>query len=639
MSYLVLARKWRPQTFDTVVGQEHVTRTLRNAIASGRVAHAFLFTGPRGVGKTTTARLLAKALNCEQGPTADACNTCGNCTEITAGHSLDVLEIDGASHTGVDNIRDLTEGIQYRPVKSRFRIIIIDEVHMLSNAAFNALLKTLEEPPAHVKFIFATTESQKILPTIASRCQRYDFKRIALRELMQKLKSIAEQEGLTADDVGLALLAREADGSLRDAESLLDQVVAWSDGKVTEQTVRASLGVADRQALLRVVDAILARDAAAALRLAGDLYEHGYDPRRLCHDLLEHFRNVAMIKVNAELASLTDLPDHEIAVVQRQAAARSLEDVQRLFQLTLRAEEDIQKTAYSQLVVEMTLVKLASQPAILPIETALAQLETLTRALNRQAQDQSPQVASTTQPTRQASPSVAPSRPSTPSAPPRGAPPQETPPQEAPSSARPAPSFQPVQRAAIPNDPEAPQEPRVQEQVKPLNSDEQPVWESFLTAIQKEKISLFFALKSGRLLELTDTSLLIGMDKDPYYKELVRKENITLLEATAKRLLGRSVTVQIKKGGTVVSPSASISPVAVPFSRPQPLAPPLSQPRNTTTQPSAQPRKPPTEADPLVKTVLDVLGGEVQATLSHRDRGPSEPPREAAERSQYGEHE
>ncbi|MSQ47915.1 MAG: DNA polymerase III subunit gamma/tau [Deltaproteobacteria bacterium] len=615
MSYLVLARKWRPQTFDTVVGQEHVTRTLRNAIASGRVAHAFLFTGPRGVGKTTTARLLAKALNCEQGPTADACNTCSNCTEITAGHSLDVLEIDGASHTGVDNIRDLTEGIQYRPVKSRFRIIIIDEVHMLSNAAFNALLKTLEEPPAHVKFIFATTESQKILPTIASRCQRYDFKRIALRELMQKLKSIADQEGLTTDDVGLALLAREADGSLRDAESLLDQVVAWSSGNVTEQTVRDSLGVADRQALLRVVDAILARDAATALRLAGDLYEHGYDPRRLCHDLLEHFRNVALVKVNAELAALTDLPDHEIAVVQRQAATRSLEDVQRLFHLTLRAEEDIQKTAYSQLVVEMTLVKLASQPAIFPIENALAQLEALTRTLNGQTNSQSPQLTPTPQPPRQANPSVSPSRPPTPSAPFR-----ETPP------ARPAPPLQPVQRAVPPNHPEEPraEEPRVQEQITSLNFDDQPMWESFLAAVQKEKISVFFALKSGRFLELTDTNFLIGVDKDPYFKELIRKENITLLEATAKRLLGRSVTVQIRKGGTVASPSAptSSSLTTASFARPQPPA----QPHNTS-QPPAQPQKPPTEADPLVKTVLDVLGGEVQATLSHRDRGSSEPPR------------
>ena len=554
MSYLVLARKWRPQTFDTVVGQEHVTRTLRNAIATGRVAHAFLFTGPRGVGKTTTARLLAKALNCEQGPTAEACNICSHCTEITAGHSLDVLEIDGASHTGVDNIRDLTEGIQYRPVKSRFRIIIIDEVHMLSNAAFNALLKTLEEPPPHVKFIFATTESHKILPTIASRCQRYDFKRIALRELMQKLRSIAEQEGLTTDDVGLALLAREADGSLRDAESLLDQVVAWSTGVVTEQTVRDSLGVADRQALVRVVDAILDRDPTTALRLAGDLYEHGYDPRRLCHDLLEHFRNVALVKVNPELASLTDLPDHEIAAVQRQAATRSLEDVQRLFTLTLRAEEDIQKTAYSQLVVEMTLVKLASQPAVFPIEHALAQLETLTRALN----GQSSQLTPPHQPQRQSPPSMTPPR-STTTAPQ----PQETP------SHRAAPPPPSVPREVAPNQLE---EPRVQEHAGSLDSSQQPAWEGFLAAIQKEKISVFFALKSGRLLELTETSLLIGVDKDPYFKELTRKENLTLLEATAKRLFGHPVTVEVKKGGTVVSPPAPTSPAAASSSQRQPLA-------------------------------------------------------------------
>ncbi len=368
MSYLVLARKWRPQTFDGVVGQEHVTRTLRNAIASGRVAHAFLFTGPRGVGKTTTARLLAKALNCEKGPTAEPCNTCSNCTEITAGTALDVLEIDGASHTGVDNIRDLTEGIQYRPVKSRFRVVIIDEVHMLSNAAFNALLKTLEEPPLHVKFIFATTESHKILATISSRCQRYDFKRIPLRELIQKLSTIAEQEKLTVDERGLALLAREADGSLRDAESLLDQVVAWSSGTITEQTVQEALGVADRQALFRLAEVLLAQDPATALRLAGDLYQHGYDPRRLCHDLLEHFRNLVLVKVNPELAALADLPDHEIAEVQQQATHRSFDDLQRLFTITLRAEEDVSKTAYAQLVVEMTLVKLASQPAILPID-------------------------------------------------------------------------------------------------------------------------------------------------------------------------------------------------------------------------------------------------------------------------------
>ena len=598
MSYLVLARKWRPQTFDEVVGQEHVTRTLRNAIASGRVAHAFLFTGPRGVGKTTTARLLAKALNCEKGPTADPCNTCSNCTEITAGTALDVLEIDGASHTGVDNIRDLTDGIQYRPVKSRFRVVIIDEVHMLSNAAFNALLKTLEEPPLHVKFIFATTESHKILATISSRCQRYDFKRIPLRELIQKLRMIAERETLTVDDRGLALLAREADGSLRDAESLLDQVVAWSSGTVNEQTVQEALGVADRQALFHLAEVILAQDPAAALRLAGDLYQHGYDPRRLCHDLLEHFRNLVLVKVNPELASLADLPDHEITEVQQQATRRSLEDLQRLFTITLRAEEDVSKTAYAQLVVEMTLVKLASQPAVLPISEALARLETVAQSLSGHTSASSP--VRQREPARPQPPAPISSLrppPSPPSSAKEG--PLDTrlptpPHREETSVSRPAPSL--VQTAE--------DSPRVEE-IPLIDTDQQQAWDKFLAAVQKEKISVFFALKSGRLLDITQTSLHIGLEKDPYFKELSRKENVTLLETAAKRAFGHPLTVEIIKGGTL--PSAT-TPRSLPV-------PPVS---GSGTEQSAAPRNQPVGDDPLVKTVLDVLGGEVQTTHSPR---------------------
>ncbi|MBM4259559.1 MAG: DNA polymerase III subunit gamma/tau [Deltaproteobacteria bacterium] len=588
MSYLVLARKWRPQTFDEVVGQEHVTRTLRNAITSGRVAHAFLFTGPRGVGKTTTARLLAKALNCENGPTAEPCNTCSNCTEITAGTALDVLEIDGASHTGVDNIRDLTEGIQYRPVKSRFRVVIIDEVHMLSNAAFNALLKTLEEPPLHVKFIFATTESHKILATISSRCQRYDFKRIPLRELIAKLRSIAEREGLTVDDRGLALLAREADGSLRDAESLLDQVVAWSNGEINERTVQESLGVADRQALFRLVEDVLGQDPASALRLAGDLYQHGYDPRRLCHDLLEHFRNLVFVKVNPELAALADLPDHEIAEVQQQASRRSLEDLQRLFTLTLRAEEDVSKTAYAQLVVEMTLVKLASQPAVLPIDEALARLETVAQSLSGQPLSARP-ASQLHSPAAQPAVSMAPLRPPAP-LPKDEVPalrPAVNPRREDPPPSRPRPS--PMQQEE--------DSPRVEEATA-VNADQQQAWDKFLAAVQKEKISVFFALKSGRLLDITQTSLRIGLEKDPYFKELSRKENVAFLETAAKRAFGRPLTVEVTKGGATSSPS-----------------PPSPVPHGGQ---AATPQSQPGTDDSLVKTVLDVLGGEVQKTRSHR---------------------
>lgn len=592
MSYLVLARKWRPQTFDEVVGQEHVTRTLRNAITSGRVAHAFLFTGPRGVGKTTTARLLAKALNCEKGPIAEPCNACSNCTEITAGTALDVLEIDGASHTGVDNIRDLTEGIQYRPVKSRFRVVIIDEVHMLSNAAFNALLKTLEEPPLHVKFIFATTESHKILATISSRCQRYDFKRIPLRELIHKLRTIAEREGLAVDDRGLALLAREADGSLRDAESLLDQVVAWSSGTVNEQTVQEALGVADRQALFRLAEVVLAQDPATALRLAGDLYQHGYDPRRLCHDLLEHFRNLVFVKVNPELAALADLPDHEIIQVQQQASQRSLEDLQRLFTLTLRAEEDVSKTAYAQLVVEMTLVKLSSQPAVLPIDEALARLEIVAQSLSGQplpSPSTSQSGASASQLSALGPPAARPVAPLS---------------KEGPSTLRPATSLRRDELAPSRSTPSLVQHeeysPRIEEAVV-ASPDQQQAWEKFLAVVQKEKISVFFALKSSRLLDITQTSLHIGLEKDPYFKELSRKENVTLLETAAKRAFGRSLTVEVIKGRTVSS-SLPRSPTA---------------PTTALEQPLAQ-RSALAEDDPLVKTVLDVLGGEVQATRSHR---------------------
>src|SRR5437867_4343007 len=242
MTYQVLARRLRPQRFEEVVGQDHVTRTLQAAIEAGRVAHAFLFAGPRGVGKTTTARLLAKALNCERGPTPEPCNACSNCREIADGNAFDVLEIDGASHTQVDKMRDLMETVAHQPIKSRFKIFIIDEVHMLSSHSFNALLKTLEEPPPHVKFVFATTDPHKVLATVVSRCQRYDLRRIGLGELRAHLARTVEAEGLALSDEALALVAREAEGSLRDAQSLLEQVLAAGPDSADEGAVRALLG-------------------------------------------------------------------------------------------------------------------------------------------------------------------------------------------------------------------------------------------------------------------------------------------------------------------------------------------------------------------------------------------------------------
>jgi len=260
MSYLVLARKWRPQSFETIRGQEHIVRALKNAITSGRIAHAYLFSGIRGVGKTSAARVLAKALNCEQGPTPEPCGKCGPCVDITAGRSVDVFEIDGASSTGVDDVRRLKEAVQYPPVQSTHRIYIIDEVHMLSTAAFNALLKTLEEPPKHVVFIFATTDPQKIPLTILSRCQQFDFKRLSLKELISLLKEISEAEGIEIDDKSLTAIAGEADGSVRDAQSLFDQVISYSGKKIVYQDLKDVLGVVDRDLMMRIAGAVLNRE-------------------------------------------------------------------------------------------------------------------------------------------------------------------------------------------------------------------------------------------------------------------------------------------------------------------------------------------------------------------------------------------
>jgi len=380
MTYQVLARRLRPQRFEEVVGQAHVTRTLQAAIAAGRIAHAFLFTGPRGVGKTTTARLLAKALNCEQGLTPEPCNACSNCREIADANAFDVLEIDGASHTQVDKMRELMDTVAHRPIKSRFKIFIIDEVHMLSQHSFNALLKSLEEPPEHVKFIFATTDPHKVLPTVVSRCQRYDLRRIGLGELRAQLKKTVDAEGIQLSDDALALVAREAEGSLRDAQSLLDQVLSAAGTTVDDATVRAVLGAADRRLVVAVTDAILAGDSAACVRQLAELHAHGYDAQRFCRDLLEHFRHLAVFRATGERQLLEELPEAEVEAVVAQAERRTADDLHRFFRLLLEADESLSvpaRTIDPQLVLEMCVLRLATLPPLLPVDDILRRLEAL----------------------------------------------------------------------------------------------------------------------------------------------------------------------------------------------------------------------------------------------------------------------
>src|SRR5512136_2228572 len=289
-SYLVLARKWRPQLFEEVIGQRHITQTLQNAILQKRVAHAFLFTGARGVGKTSTARILAKSLNCEKGPQINPCNQCTTCHEISSGTSMDVIEIDGASNRGIDEIRELRENVRYTPAKSRHKIYIIDEVHMLTKEAFNALLKTLEEPPPHIIFIFATTEPHKLPNTILSRCQRYDFKRIPLKEIVGSLKKITEEEKVKISQRGLLSLARESDGSMRDAQSLLDQVISYAGQEIRDEDIVDVLGLVSHKILSDTMEAIANQDAGRCLEIVEEVYQYGYDAQHFCRELLHTLR-------------------------------------------------------------------------------------------------------------------------------------------------------------------------------------------------------------------------------------------------------------------------------------------------------------------------------------------------------------
>ena len=376
--HLVLARKWRPERFSELVGQEHVTRTLGEALKRGRIAHAFLFTGIRGVGKTTAARILARCLNCDQGPTAEPCGECAACIEIRAGSSLDVNEIDGATYRKIEDARAIIENLSYRPARDRFKIYIIDEAHQLTDSAFNALLKTLEEPPPHVKFILATTEPQKMPETILSRLQRYDFRRIPYLKILERLQDLAGREGVEVEETAIRLLAREAGGSMRDAERMLETAIATSAGKVTEAEVASSLGVASRTTVLKLADAILSKNAAPALAYVRELASRGANLESLGRDLLETLRNLAVAKLPAgdSDSPLDDIPDHEVAELKRLAAGASARDIMRLFRLMADSQEQILKSPYPDLLLEMAVVRMASLAAVIDADELLRAIGT-----------------------------------------------------------------------------------------------------------------------------------------------------------------------------------------------------------------------------------------------------------------------
>ncbi|MFC1532562.1 DNA polymerase III subunit gamma/tau [Thermodesulfobacteriota bacterium] len=380
MVYEVLARKWRPQIFQDVIGQEHITQTLINAINSDRLAHAYLLSGARGVGKTSVARILAKATNCIKGEKGNPCNECNSCKEITGGSSVDVQEIDGASNRGIDEIRELRENIKYMPSSSKFRIYIIDEIHMLTLQAFNALLKTLEEPPPHVKFIFATTEPHKVPVTILSRCQRFDFKRISLGLIVEQLEKIADKEGMEINRSGLAIIAKEAEGSMRDAQSLLDQVTSFTGSRVEDKDITDILGIIDRELIFEISGAIIEGLADKCIEIVEKIYDFGYDIKEFYRALMDQFRNLIVCLV-APQNDLLDMVGEDREELRVQAESAGMEKLQQSLNILINREEALRFTSHPRLVLETILIKLCQLGDILSFGELLEKVETLEKAL------------------------------------------------------------------------------------------------------------------------------------------------------------------------------------------------------------------------------------------------------------------
>jgi DNA polymerase-3 subunit gamma/tau len=381
MTYLIYARKYRPKTFEEMIGQKPVVQTLQNAIKNNRVAQAYIFSGMRGVGKTTAARILAKALNCQQGPTPTPCNKCEFCRAVDEDRSVDVLEIDGASNRGIDEVRSLREGVKYKPIHSRYKVIIIDEVHMLTREAFNALLKTLEEPPPHTIFIFATTEFHKVPATIVSRCQHFEFKKISQKEIINHLLSITQKENITISSYGLNLIAEAADGSLRDAQSLLDQAVAFSGEHINEDDLKEILGVMNREILFEFSSAIIQEKPDQIFSLVEKVVDNGYDLRFFHKELIQHFRNMLLVSSVKNPQEFLPLREEDVQKLKEEAERASPEEILRYLVALQQGEQGLRFSSHPRIYLEVLLVKLCHFKKITPLKDILLELEQMKKGI------------------------------------------------------------------------------------------------------------------------------------------------------------------------------------------------------------------------------------------------------------------
>jgi len=551
-SYLVLARKYRPKKFAEVVGQEAVVRTLQNAIKENRISHAYLFSGMRGVGKTTVARILAKALNCQDGPASEPCNQCDLCQAINEDRLIDFIEIDGASNRGIEDVKALRDSVQYEPMHSRYRVIIIDEVHQLSRDAFNALLKTLEEPPTRTIFIFATTEFHKVPRTIISRCQHFVFKRLSAEDIANHLKYIAGREGLTVSSYSLKLIAEAADGSLRDAETLLDQVISFSGLKVQDRDTEEILGVIDHRLFENFSKAIIGGQSEEIFKLTGELVSAGHDLRYFYNGLIEHFRQLLLVKIIKDPAGLSFLPAEELGRLRDIGQSLRPEDLLRYLTVLQEGESGLRYSAQPRIFLEAQLIKLCYLSRLKPLEEVVGELEELKKGLGRN---------------------------------------------QSPAAGYPAPSARPgdKNRGAVrsPDVQKASGQPAgIKNGVPALD---QPVADEFYFRLMKDKPALAPILKVATKVEVKDKTIQFTFSQDKKHFAVLIEQNQAYLKRLAAELDGHQFELKIEDEGQ----------------QPAPEIKPKTESKKVETAARSEARL--AVGDPKVKTVLDSLRGQVIA--------------------------
>jgi DNA polymerase-3 subunit gamma/tau len=561
MTYLVMARKYRPQSFEEVVGQAHVTVTLVNAIKANRISHAYLFAGPKGTGKTTVARILAKALNCRDGPTPKPCGQCDSCTEIAMSRSLDVVEIDGASNNSVDDVRALRENIRYVPSKGKYKIYIIDEVHMLSDSAFNALLKTLEEPPAHAIFIFATTEPHKVPQTVLSRCQRFDFRRIPTSDLVETIQTIAQKEKLEIDQDASYILARRADGSLRDILSLLDQVIAFggedegspSQKKVTKELVAQTLGLVDQEKLFEITDAISQRDASKGLSILNQLIDSGMDLPEFVNSLLQHFRDLLVAKVGQDSKTLFDLSDTYVDRYKEKAKNFSETDILRMIKIIADLNLALKRATDPRIFLELALMKLLKMESAISLEDVISRLDQLQACQGEELNSSSSAVHS----------------------------------ENANDSAIPK-----EKRDFVSHSSNAEKRTGLIEKEEISLQSLKDRWIEVLERIKKNKLSLWSLIKDGEVISLEDDTITVEFQngRNFHKKQTERKENLNLIQQALGDIYGQPFQLKFELNPEKMIPSGANNDSA----------------RKDQLRLSDAAKK-----DPLIKTIMDTFEGEI----------------------------